>query len=197
MSLTQLLSLIILFLLAIIGYLLLTDSNGSIDENELTQLVLDYNEDPIVTMNNTVAEKMIENYRVNQLSKINEAFGDTPEWDDLGDANSVYFSLEKLKKIIYHTEINVKSLFKEEVHPELGIKFYFAAYPSDDPIYAKRQTLVMVPSYVNPSNQHVDFDANNPPNMGDWNGEATDIFQSSSETSRSFVNKGTLFPPMN
>ena len=93
---------------------------------------------------------LIENYRKNQLRSVKEKMG-------IDDAHSIHFDLTTLKKFISDIETAAQQNNPEAKTEDLGIRFYYAAYPkaADWDIMAKtpigvecaeRHTLVMVPT---------------------------------------------------
>lgn len=101
-------------------------------------------------MSNDLIKALIDNYRQNQMNAINETMGIT-------DSNSIWFDLPKLKKFINQIEHEGKKIHPECAEEDLGIRFYYAAYPKIEnwdimeshPVpqeYSERHTLVMVPT---------------------------------------------------
>ncbi len=111
---------------------------------------------PPITMSSTLVKNMINNYRNNQL----KAIGNDAENGMKDDAQSTWFDIAGLKTFIKTIENKAPKGSKD-----LGIRFYYAAYPSDtlfgkegyesladfnnDELkkqYGKRHTLVLVPT---------------------------------------------------
>lgn len=101
-------------------------------------------------MNNTnviptqLIQNLVDNYRSNQLEYINQNLGK-------GDAHSIWFDLPTLKSFIAEIESQALSIDANVQETDLGIRFYYAAYPDvPEPTvptdYAKRHTLVMIPT---------------------------------------------------
>ncbi|WP_347219491.1 hypothetical protein [Chryseobacterium sp.] len=101
-------------------------------------------------MSNDLMKALIDNYRQNQMIAINETMGIT-------DANSIWFDLSKLKNFINQLEDEARKINPECTQEDLGIRFYYAAYPKienwdtlgNHPVpqeYSERHTLVMVPT---------------------------------------------------
>ncbi|MDC8101854.1 hypothetical protein [Chryseobacterium rhizosphaerae] len=101
-------------------------------------------------MSNGLIKTLIENYRQNHLSAINETLG-------IQDAHSIWFDLPKLKKFIAMIEEEAMKKTPDATEEDLGIRFYYAAYPKlenwnimeSHPVseeYAGRHTLVMIPT---------------------------------------------------
>lgn len=89
-------------------------------------------------------KNLIDNYRSNQLTHINEKL-------DTEDAHSIWFSLETLKSFIARIEEEAQKIDSSVSENDLGIRFYYAAYPEVplDPIpenFSKKHTLVMIPT---------------------------------------------------
>ncbi|PQA91650.1 hypothetical protein B0A69_17780 [Chryseobacterium shigense] len=107
-----------------------------------------------VSGTNTIAtdlvQKLIINYRDNQMQAINKELGIT-------DAHAIWFDLPKLKKFISCIENEAAKVNPTVSEEDLGIRFYYAAYPKAEdwaimashPVekeYAERHTLVMIPT---------------------------------------------------
>jgi hypothetical protein len=109
--------------------------------------------DPISIPNTMTCEfiqKLIDNYRNNHLVSIKAKQG-------IDDAHSIHFDLVTLKKFISDIETETQKTDPTVTDQDLGIRFYYAAYPkvadwsimADTPIgieYAEKHTLVMVPT---------------------------------------------------
>lgn len=102
------------------------------------------------TMTCEFIQALINNYRKNQMISINKDLG-------IQDAHSIHFDLLTLKKFISDIEAETQKTNPNVSEKDLGIRFYYAAYPKADewdimqntPIgteYAERHTLVMVPT---------------------------------------------------
>ncbi|PIF43190.1 hypothetical protein CLU96_0094 [Chryseobacterium sp. 52] len=102
------------------------------------------------TIASELVRKLIANYRDNQMQAVNKELGIT-------DSHSIWFDLPKLKKFIASVEDEAKKANPEASEEDLGIRFYYAAYPKADdwaimeshPVereYAERHTLVMIPT---------------------------------------------------
>ncbi|RXM49843.1 MULTISPECIES: hypothetical protein [unclassified Chryseobacterium] len=118
-------------------------------------------------MSNDLIKALIDNYRQNQMNAINETMGIT-------DSNSIWFDLPKLKRFISQIEHEGKKIHPECAEEDLGIRFYYAAYPKIEnwdimeshPVpqeYSERHTLVMVPTLKKESEDgevvHFDFNS--------------------------------------
>jgi hypothetical protein len=129
------------------------------DEKETVDL-------PAISMPKTLVQNMINNYRINQL----KAIGNNPEYGMKDDAQSTWFDIADLKTFIKTIENKAPKGSKD-----LGIRFYYAAYPSDtlfgkegyesladfnnDKIkkqYGKRHTLILIPT-INENGVNKDF----------------------------------------
>ncbi len=105
---------------------------------------------PPNTMAQNLIQNLVNNYRNNQLISVKDKMG-------IDDAHSIHFDLATLKKFIADIE-TLASANNPETNPEdLGIRFYYAAYPkvanwdvmNGMPIgteYAEKHTLVMIPT---------------------------------------------------
>ncbi|MEG0928381.1 hypothetical protein [Chryseobacterium sp.] len=101
-------------------------------------------------MSNALIKALIDNYRQNHLTAINNALG-------IEDAHSIWFDLPKLKSFIALVEQEASKINPECTEEDLGIRFYYAAYPKvenwdimeNHPVpqeYSERHTLVMIPT---------------------------------------------------
>ncbi|WP_160139154.1 hypothetical protein [Chryseobacterium sp. c4a] len=101
-------------------------------------------------MSNELMKVLIDNYRQNQMNAINKTMG-------IEDANSIWFDLPKLKNFIALMENEAHKIDPECTPEDLGIRFYYAAYPKMEnwgimeshpvsPEYSGRHTLVMIPT---------------------------------------------------
>ena len=166
---------------------------GSIEDNNLDGLI-----------SSEIVNQMIEEYLVSEDNS----------------TRSVNFDLESLKKFIFYSEKKIIEYCADPSNnidqvPTLGMRFYFAAYSSNEhsPCYPSsdsqpydgynidcsgRKTLVMVPTYLsNHENQHgaksiVDFDLT----ATDFGLDMSASYQGPS-IQVAALNKGMLFPPMN
>ncbi|MDM1557447.1 hypothetical protein PYS58_18870 [Chryseobacterium indologenes] len=118
------------------------------------------------TMSNELIKALIDNYRQNQMNAINETMG-------IKDAHSIWFDLPKLKNFINQIEHEASKINPECTQEDLGIRFYYAAYPKIEnwdimeshPVpeeYSERHTLVMVPTLKkeNENGEIIHFDFN-------------------------------------
>jgi hypothetical protein len=102
------------------------------------------------TMLSDFIQNLVDNYRNNQLKTINTASG-------ANDAHSIWFDLATLKKFVSDIETEAQKVNAAISENDLGIRFYYAAYPKQDdwsmmentPIgkeCAGMHTLVMIPT---------------------------------------------------
>lgn len=102
------------------------------------------------TIDSGLVQKLISNYRNNQMQAVNKELGIT-------DSHAIWFDLPKLKKFIACIEDEAAKVNPEVSEQDLGIRFYYAAYPKAEdwgimdnhPVereYAERHTLVMIPT---------------------------------------------------
>lgn len=89
-------------------------------------------------------QNLVDNYRSNQLEAINQDL-------NIEDAHSVWFDLPTLKSFVAEIEAQAKLIDQNVKDVDLGIRFYYAAYPAvPEPSvptdYANRHTLVMIPT---------------------------------------------------
>lgn len=117
-------------------------------------------------MSNSLIKALIDNYRQNHLTAINDALG-------IEDAHSIWFDLPKLKSFIALIEKEASKINPECTEEDLGIRFYYAAYPKVEnwdimeshPVpqeYSERHTLVMIPTLKKESEEgeKLDYDFN-------------------------------------
>lgn len=102
------------------------------------------------TIASELVQNLINNYRNNQMQVVNKELG-------FADAHAIWFDLPKLKKFIACVENEARKVNPEVSEEDLGIRFYYAAYPKAEdwaimeshPVekeYAERHTLVMIPT---------------------------------------------------
>lgn len=105
-------------------------------------------EDKIVRDSSVISTELIQsqvdNYRNNQLTIINENMM-------MEDAHSIWFDMVTLKNFIAEIEREAYIVDPEVQTVDLGIRFYYAAYPEEpeEPIsndYARRHTFIMIPT---------------------------------------------------
>ncbi|UOU98824.1 hypothetical protein MUU74_02475 [Chryseobacterium daecheongense] len=130
--------------------------------------------DPIISLSTipaTLIQTLVDNYRNSQLATINTHL-------NMNDAHSIWFNLATLKKFIADIESETQKVNPDVSENDLGIRFYYAAYPSvenwdlmeNQPIgqnYAGKHTLVLVPTMkqANEQGELLDYDFN-PLNSG-------------------------------
>lgn len=161
------------------------------------------------TMSSSFVQKLIDNYRSNQLAAINTKFG-------IEDAHSIRFDLSTLKKFISDIENEAKKVNPAITENDLGVRFYYAAYPQVEnwntmegiPIgtnYAGKHTLVMVPTLKmgNAEGEILSYDFN-PLDASTYNqnnendGEQGEIMAMNKSLSAILCqNHGNLIPPDN
>lgn len=102
------------------------------------------------TMSSDFVQKLVDNYRNNQLGVINTKL-------EMEDAHSICFDLATLKKFISDIENEVQKVDATITTNHLGVRFYYAAYPEiknwdmmeNTPIEkncAGKHTVVMIPT---------------------------------------------------
>jgi len=102
------------------------------------------------TMPCTFIKTLVDNYRKNQLMSVKNTLG-------IDDAHAIHFDLATLKKFISDIESEAQKTDPAATAEDLGIRFYYAAYPkaADWDIMAntligeecaEKHTLVMVPT---------------------------------------------------
>lgn len=159
------------------------------------------------TMSPDIVQKLVDNYRNNQLNIINTKLG-------IDDAHSIWFDLVTLKKFIADIENEVQKVDTNITQNDLGVRFYYAAYPElqnwdmmeNMPIgqeYAGKHTLVMVPTLKqeNQEGKVLDYDFN-PLDSSTYvqnnENEQTEIVAMKKVVSAVFSqNHGNLIPPDN
>jgi len=167
-------------------------------------------------MNSKIIHALVKNYRENQLNVIKQNM-------KVDDAHSVWFDLQTLKNFI--SEIESKSINGDPnmTEQDLGIRFYYAAYPqnqewidmkaqhpdffqntniTDD--YAGKHTLILIPTVKktdsNGNYLHYDFNpldvtifSQNHPTQP--SGNVFSVNNSNLETETISLNHGSLIPP--
>jgi len=155
------------------------------------------NPDNQSTMPIQLIQEMVDNYRNNQLNFINNNLGIT-------DSHSIWFCLDRVKEFIEQIENHAKQADPQCPDKDLGIRFYYAAYPEDscDPIpedYAKRHTLILIPTKKKEdgSGELLDFDFNPFENHCDTDKQSVLAITATAELGRSALahNHGALIPP--
>ena len=155
------------------------------------------------TMTCNFIQTLINNYRSNHLVSIKDKLG-------FDDAHSIHFDLATIKKFISDIETETQKSNPGITDQDLGIRFYYAAYPkaidwdimADTPIgveYAEKHTLVMVPTMkmADEQGEMLPYDFNP---LGSSNSDEVLAMASSknatdpSEESLA-QNHGTLIPP--
>lgn len=157
-----------------------------------------------VSGTNTIAselvQKLISNYRDNQMQAVNKELGIT-------DSHSIWFDLPKLKKFIACIESEAAKANPEVSEADLGIRFYYAAYPKAEdwaimeshPVereYAERHTLVMIPTLkkADETGEMLNYDFC-PSNEGSALAMAAKKGPGGSDGDTLAENHGTLSPP--
>ncbi|MCW3161970.1 hypothetical protein [Chryseobacterium oryctis] len=151
-------------------------------------------------------QNLINNYRANQLQAINNEM-------QTSDAHSIWFSLEKLKKLINDIETETQKVDENIKTQDLGIRFYYGAYPKIEnwdtmegyPIpdtYAGKHTLVMIPTISRPDEEgnYLNFDFNplNPNSYNQISNEGGSVIAMASRNAQIGTlaeNHGALVPP--
>lgn len=149
-------------------------------------------------MSSDLIQTLIDNYRSGHGRAINSALG-------IEDANSIWFDLPKLKKFISMIEDEAARINPDTTEEDLGIRFYYAAYPKEEnweimdshPVakeYAQKHTLVMVPTLKtdNETGESLHFDFN----TNDTN-EGSTMALNARRANLSIIaeNNGSLIPP--
>lgn len=129
-------------------------------------------------------QNLVDNYRSNQLEAINQDL-------NIEDAHSVWFDLPTLKSFVAEIEAQAKLIDQNVKDVDLGIRFYYAAYPAvPEPSvpteYANRHTLVMIPT-KKMNNLNYDF---NP-----FENKSESLAVAGVLTDALALNHGTLVPP--
>lgn len=167
------------------------------------------------TMRYKLISNMIQNYRTNQLQSIQNSGTNAVS----NDAQAIWFDIETLKKFIADVESQTSSNSQNTVN-NLGIRFYYAAYPEKNKwgttgyeelsdlsnpvtqLYEKKHTLIMIPT-INVNGVDRDF---NPLDINTYKGfnsvtNNNSNYQimsgSNNALSTSARNHGILYPPGN
>ncbi len=155
------------------------------------------------TMTCTFIKTLVDNYRKNQLMSVKDTMG-------IDDAHAIHFDLATLKKFISDVEAEARKSYPVATAEDLGIRFYYAAYPkvadwavmADTPIgqeYAERHTLVMVPTIkrADENGESLCYDFS-PINSGANTGEILAMARGTGlQGDIISQNHGTLSPPNN
>lgn len=116
---------ILVLSIILVGYIFKYPPTSEIIENPKTdELCLDYASYNPSQLSKGLINDMVSIYRNNQLKNINSTTITTTD----GDAHSIWFDLDSIKKFIYHIEKGVEQNKTESVN-KLGLRFYYAAYP--------------------------------------------------------------------
>lgn len=116
------------------------------------------------TMPASLIQSMVNNYRNNQLAAIQNTLR-------IEDAQSVSFDIRTIKNFISSIEKESSKRNSAINEKDLGIRFYYAAYPEDlsapdfsvlDKDYAKKHTLIMIPTLnrLDENGNYMDSDFN-------------------------------------
>ncbi|MFC3160595.1 hypothetical protein SAMN05443633_10280 [Chryseobacterium arachidis] len=156
------------------------------------------------TMTCEFIQVLIDNYRKKQMVCVNEKLG-------IQDAHAIHFDLATLKKFISDIEAETQKTNPDLSEKDLGIRFYYAAYPKADewdimqntPItqeYAERHTLVMVPTMkkADENGEILNYDFNPLGSSAKSNGEILAMASARKGGLQGDIvsqNHGTLSPP--
>ncbi|WP_298393618.1 hypothetical protein [Flavobacterium sp.] len=134
-------------------------------------ICMDYDAQKMSTLDADLIHVMTKGYKYNQLEYIQSKSGTiAPK-----DANAIWFDLETLKKYLYHIEKKSKNVDGTLTDKNLGVRFYYSTYPSNDTVqkydfkdlkdssgnllfkdYEGLHTLVMIPT-ITIGDQILDF----------------------------------------
>ncbi len=152
------------------------------------------------TMTHDLIQTLVNNYRNNQLASVKEKMG-------IDDAHSIHFDLKTLKKFIADIETLTSTNNPGANIEDLGIRFYYAAYPHVEnwsimsgttvgKEYAGKHTLVMIPTMKrqdeNGTMLSYDF---NPSNTVDGQMLAMASRNAGAQSDVICQNHGALIPP--
>jgi hypothetical protein len=154
------------------------DDGGTRNVNTIC---MDYDNVPPATLTTQMVKSMVTQYSGAQLNSIQKdsLINHVPE-----DARSIWFDLETLKQFMYQIEHNAGNHFAESDKKKLGVRIYYAAYPSNtkmremaadqtdpnfsyNPAYENLHTLVMIPTISGADKENYDF---NPLDASTYNG---------------------------
>ncbi|WP_027380237.1 hypothetical protein [Chryseobacterium daeguense] len=147
-------------------------------------------------------QTLVNNYRNNHLKFVKDTIG-------VDDAHSIHFDLATLKKFISDIETETQKVNPNVPAEDLGIRFYYAAYPKADnwdimqntPIgleYAEKHTLVMIPTMKmeEEDGEYLPYDFNPISSAGSGQVLAMASSRSGEPAEQSLAqNHGTLIPP--
>lgn len=180
-------------------------TKGGIDANKAQFATLNGNnaESKPSTLRMSLIEEMVTNYRKTQLISIENAAQNAVK----GDAYSILFHLDTLKKFISDMERGVK---ENQPTPDskLAIRMYYAAYPSSSrwnilgeeipKLYERKHTLILIPVIKNNKGIFADF---NPFDKSTYQGfpkrmTSMQLLRDASDTTEiQALNHGELIPP--
>lgn len=127
-----------------------------------SQVVLDYKDSTFTSLSVSSAEMMAKNYNTNYLPLINKELNNN-------DARAIWFSLDDLKNFIWQIEYHSLKAGVGVKPNDLGIRIYYAQYPSKElilnnpnlkelnPEYADKHSLFLVPT-IKKNKRDMDFD---------------------------------------
>ena len=165
----------------------------------------EFNKDPLQpgTMSHSLIKALIDNYRQNHLGAINDRL-------EINDAHSIWFDLPKLKNFITMIENEARKTKPDCTDEDLGVRFYYAAYPKADnwdimsshPVpeqYAEKHTLVLIPTLKkeNEDGELLDYDFSS---LSDGDNDSIALALNTNSQNQLVditigENSGTLIPP--
>jgi hypothetical protein len=145
----------------LVGGYLFNSCTQKVQDKE-SQVILDYKDSTFTSLSVTSAEMMAKNYATNYLPLIKKELNNN-------DARAIWFSLDDLKNFIWQIEYHSIHAGVGVKPKDLGIRIYYAQYPSKEviinneslkdlnPEYADKHSLFLVPT-IKKNNRDMDFD---------------------------------------
>lgn len=183
-------------------------------------ICMDYSDENMNQLEIDLVRNVVSGYQNNQLRHINAATNIGGTNTNKGDAHSIWFKLETLKKFIYHIEHNTSKNDPSKRSDDLGLRFYYSRYPEPEAWgkykdlqdvsqdYGERHTLFAIPTILNHNGINIDFNPLDINTFGEgitnsYTGTpSTNLFptlplaKAGSNTNNSGQNHGSLIPPV-
>lgn len=116
---------------ALITYFIFgTTTDPVAPEPNVKRVCMDYDAQNMSTLDADLIHVMTQGYKNNQLDYIQSKSGTIAP----SDAKAIWFDLETLKRYLYHIEKKSQKVDGTITDKKLGVRFYYATYPSKDTI---------------------------------------------------------------
>ncbi len=116
---------------ALLTYLIFgTTTDPVTPEPDSKEICMDYDAKNMSTLDADLIHVMTQGYETNQLDYIQSKSGTIAP----SDAKAIWFDLETLKRYLYHIEKKSQKVDGTITDKNLGVRFYYATYPSKDTI---------------------------------------------------------------